>query len=133
MVNLKRVYRLYCLEALHVRQRPRKKLIARPRLVAPVVAEVNDRWSMDFMSARLACGRRFRPLTALDLCSREALTISAARSFPSEKVTEILDRLIAKHGKPSVIQVACYQVVVKREGLRTRWCSNRGAVPSSGI
>lgn len=104
-INHKRVYRLYIDEGLQVRIRPRNKLIPRPRCVAPVASRVNERWSMDFMSARLACGRPFRLLNAIDVFSREALTTAVARGFPSTAVTQQLDRVIAERGKPSVIQV----------------------------
>jgi putative transposase len=58
-VNHKRVYRIYCEEALSLRRRRRKRMAGRSRpasFVAPT--RPNQRWSMDFMSdtLRLADG-----------------------------------------------------------------------------
>jgi putative transposase len=37
----------------------------------------NDRWSLDFVSDQLTCGRRFRILTVVDDCTRECLAPGA--------------------------------------------------------
>jgi hypothetical protein len=66
-VNAKRVYRLYGLERLEVRTKPRKKLASRVRVPLPAATRPDERWSMDFVSARLANDRWFRTLTVLDL------------------------------------------------------------------
>ena len=59
-VNAKRIYRLYGDEGLTVRTTPRKRLASRPRVPLPAATRPNERWSMDFVSARLADGRWFR-------------------------------------------------------------------------
>jgi putative transposase len=65
--NHKRVYRLYRREGLELRLKIRKKeRAAAPRGATPVAAAPNDRWSMDFVSDRLADGRAFRVLAAPD-------------------------------------------------------------------
>jgi putative transposase len=72
-VNAKRIYRLYGLEGMEVQTKPRKKLASRVRVPLPTATRPNERWSMDFVSARLAYGRWFRTLTVLDLYTRESL------------------------------------------------------------
>ena len=48
-INKKRIYRVYTEESLQVRTKKRKKL-KRPRLPMEVPLNVNERWSMDFVS-----------------------------------------------------------------------------------
>src|SRR5581483_5793399 len=64
-VNAKRIYRLYCEEGLSVRSQPRKKFASRVRVAPPTAARPNERWSMDFISARLTTGRQVRILTVV--------------------------------------------------------------------
>jgi putative transposase len=59
--NPKRTYRIYREEGLQVRTKRRKKL-NRLRVPMLVPDQVNERWSMDFVSDQLANGRRFRVL-----------------------------------------------------------------------
>ena len=80
-VNAKRVYRLYLDEGLTVRTKPRKRLASRPRVPLPAPTRPNERWSMDFVSARLADGRWFRTLTVLNIYTRESLALVADRSL----------------------------------------------------
>ena len=74
-VNAKRIYRLYGDEGLAVRTKPRKRLASRARVPLPAPTRPNERWSMDFVSARLADGRWFRTLTVLDVYTRESLAL----------------------------------------------------------
>src|SRR3984893_17789487 len=55
-VNTKRVYRLYREEALQVRMKKRVKSAAQVRIRRPETTLANQRWSMDFVSERLADG-----------------------------------------------------------------------------
>ena len=71
-VNHKRVYRLYKNEGLELRIKPkRKKRMALPRVPCPEAVAPNDRWSMDFVSDRLADGRAFRVLSLVRSRSRD--------------------------------------------------------------
>jgi putative transposase len=85
-VNAKRIYRLYVDEGLTVRTKPRKRLASRARVPLPAPTRPNERWSMDFVSARLVDGRWFRTLTVLDVYTREALALVADRSLTGVKV-----------------------------------------------
>jgi putative transposase len=104
-VNAKRIYRLYELEGLAVRTKPRKKLASRVRVPLPAATRPNERWSMDFVSARLADGRWFRTLTVLDLYTRESLTLVAERSLTGVKVAAALSRVLADRAAPQAITV----------------------------
>jgi putative transposase len=104
-VNAKRIYRLYGLEGLEVRTKPRKKLASRLRVPLPAATRPNERWSMDFVSARLADGRWFRTLTVLDLYTRESLTLVADRSLTGVKVAAALSRVLQQRAAPQAITV----------------------------
>ncbi len=59
-VSHKRVYRLCKQESLELRLKTRKKKrAALPRAVCPEATAPNDRWSIDFVSDRLADDRAF--------------------------------------------------------------------------
>lgn len=85
-----------------MRKRKRKRL-ARPRLSpARVATRPNERWSMDFVSD-VAGGRRYRALTVLDECTREAVAIEVDTSLPGQRVVRVLERLSVERGKPAEI------------------------------
>jgi transposase InsO family protein len=104
-VNAKRVYRLYGQEGLEVRTKPRKKLASRARVPLPLPVRPNERWSMDFVSARLADGRWFRTLTVLGLFTRESLALVADRSLTGVKVAAALSNVLRQRQAPKAITV----------------------------
>jgi putative transposase len=104
-VKAKRIYRLYGLEGLAVRTTPRKKLASRARVPLPRPTQPNERWSMDFVSARLANGRWFRTLTVLDLYTRESLALVADRSLTGLKVAAALSDVLQQRPAPTAITV----------------------------
>lgn len=104
-VNAKRIYRLYGLEGLEVRTKPRKRLASRARVVRPTVTRPSERWSMDFVSARLADGRWFRTLTVLDVYTRECVALVADRSLTGAKVAAALTAVVKTRAKPETITV----------------------------
>ena len=85
VVNAKRVYRLYRAEALEVRTKESAKRAAQVRVPLPGATRPNQRWSMDFVSDRLADGRWFRVLTVVDQYTRECLCAFADRPQTGEK------------------------------------------------
>jgi putative transposase len=104
-VNAKRIYRLYLDEGLTVRTKPRRKLASRTRVPLPAPTRPNERWSMDFVSARLADGRWFRTLTVIDVYTREALALVADRSLTGVKVAAALTQIVGRRGTPAAITV----------------------------
>ena len=103
LVNAKRIYRLYREDGLVVRTRQRAKAAQRQRRPLAAAAKPNERWSMDFVHDRLADGRSFRILTAIDQFTRECLSLWAEGSLTGDKVGRRLDRVIATRGAPASI------------------------------
>jgi putative transposase len=103
-VNHKKVLRLYREEGLTLRiPRQKRKYASWVRVPLPRPTRPNQHWTADFVSDALADGRRIRVLTVLDVCSRECLALEAAMSFPADRVTQTLDRVIAERKTPTVI------------------------------
>lgn len=101
--NLKKIYRIYKEEGLMVRRRKGRKRAIGTRLPLPKSDNINQVWSLDFLSDALSDGRRFRILGVMDQCSRECLTLVADTSIGSARVVRELDMLVACHGKPLCI------------------------------
>jgi putative transposase len=104
-VNHKRVYRLYKQEGLELRVKRKKKRVALPRVPCPAATKPNDRWSLDFVSDRLADGRANRVLTLVDNVSRVSPAIEVDFSLSGRRVTEVLDRAAALYGLPKAVCV----------------------------
>jgi putative transposase len=102
-VNAKRIYRLYGEERLQLRTAKRKKKTPHLRVLLAPATQPNQRWSMDFVSERLATGRWFRILTVVDQHTRECLCAHADRPQTGEKVVEQMERLTAERGLPESI------------------------------
>ena len=106
VVNKKLVYRLYCEEGLGIRRRkPRRRKSVQVREARPATIRVNESWSMDFVSDRLASGDRFRLLTLVDNFSRESLAIEVGQRLTGDDVVKVLERGTAERGKPLSICV----------------------------
>jgi putative transposase len=102
-VNTKRVYRIYREENLGVRTAKRKKRSSHLRVALPQPTRPNQRWSVDFVSDRLADGRWFRILTVVDQYTRECLCAYADRSQTGGKVVVQMKRLAVLRGVPESI------------------------------
>jgi putative transposase len=69
---LLRIYRIYKEEGLNLRtKRPKRIRAAAHRYERPAISNINQCWSMDFISDQLFDGRRFRALTIVDNYSRK--------------------------------------------------------------
>jgi len=97
-VNAKRIYRLYTEEGLTVRTKHRTKAAGRARVPQARATAPNERWSMDFMSERVANGRGFRILTVVDQFTRECVCLRADQSLTGEKVAQALEPVVAQRG-----------------------------------
>jgi putative transposase len=95
-VNAKRIYRLYTEDGLAVRTKVRKKIARRSRVPALRATRPNDKWSMDFVAARLIDGRWFRVLTVVDQFTRECLVLLADSSLTGQKVALALSNRFAR-------------------------------------
>ncbi len=104
-MNHKRVYRLYRLEGLVIRQKtPRRKRSSRYRGDRLEVSQPNQTWAMDFVSDSLFDGRQIRILTVVDCYTRESLSVEPRASFGASQVVEVLDRLVRQRGVPQTIR-----------------------------
>lgn len=102
-MNVKRIYHLYKQEGLLVRRLKRKRLVR----VAPVNAHLtaaNQEWALDFVCDALATGRGLRILTVVDSFTRECPTIEVNTGLSGERVTRVLEQVIAERGKPQALR-----------------------------
>ena len=105
-VNHKKVFRLYREEHLAMRKKlPRRRVACVKRELRPVASHKNECWSMDFMSDQLFDGRGIRVLTLDDNHTRESLALHVAPRIRGREVVQVLERVVAEHGKPTAIRV----------------------------
>lgn len=102
-VNHKKVQRVYSELGLAVKRNRRKRLHREPR-PRPVLTAPGQEWSVDFANDVVASGRRIRILSVVDSFTRQCWTLEVDTSFPSRRVTRVLDRAIALHGRPQAIR-----------------------------
>jgi putative transposase len=100
VVNHKKLRRLYREERLQVRRRGGRKRALGTRRPMALPQGPNQRWSLDFVSDALACGRRFRILAVVDDFTRECLALVADTSLSGRRVARELDAVIARRGRP---------------------------------
>lgn len=104
-INDKKIYRIYCEEELQLRKRTRKRARNQPRVPLSRPTNLNERWSMDFMSDSLQDSRRFRVLNILDDLSSESLGGIVEKSISGEQVARYLDEIGMERGFPKAIVV----------------------------
>jgi putative transposase len=103
-VNAKRVYRLYRTAGLGLRrQRPRRRKSAVTRGPRVVATRPNQIWSMDFVHDRLADGRVIRYFAAIDVYTRECLTLQGQQRWSSVDVAGALRAVVDERGAPQAI------------------------------
>jgi putative transposase len=102
-VNHKKVQRVYRELGLSVK-RTRRKRLCRALQPRSVLTAPNQEWALDFASDVTAAGQRFRVLGVIDSFTRQCLALETATSFPSRRVTRVLERAIAAYGKPQSIR-----------------------------
>jgi putative transposase len=74
-------------------------------VVTPKATRLNQKLSMDFMSAKLLDGRWFRVLTVIDQFTRECLAPVADRALNGHKVALALSQIVAERGTAESITV----------------------------
>ena len=102
-VNWKKLYRIYREEGLTVRKRDGRKRALGTRKPMAIPQGPNQRWSLDFVSDSLSCGRRFRILNVIDDFSRECLAAVVDTSLSGERVARELDRIAEMRGYPCLV------------------------------
>ncbi|MEQ1848462.1 MAG: DDE-type integrase/transposase/recombinase, partial [Nitrospira sp.] len=83
----------------------KRRFPVRLRQPLEVVPAPNVVRVMDFMSASLYGGRRFRTLNILDKGVREALAIEIDTSLPAERVIRVLEQVVAWSGQPRALRL----------------------------
>jgi putative transposase len=121
-VNHKRVFRVYRAAGLSVKRRKRKRLLRQGRSME-VLTRANQQWAVDFVHDRLSDGRSFRIFTVVDGYTRECLALEADTSFASQRVSRVLDRVIAERTKPETIRMDNGPELTSRHFLA--WCVER--------
>ena len=102
--NHKKVYRVYKLLKLNKKRKGKRRLPARLRQPLTRQMNINNIWSMDFMSDAMVGNRKFRTFNVMDDCSREVLAIEVDTSLSSKRIIRTLDRVIELRGKPMAIR-----------------------------
>ncbi len=97
------VYRIYREEGLTVSKRGGRKRAVGTRTPMAIPQGPNQRWSLDFVSDSLLCGRRFRILNVIDDFSRECLAAVVDTSLSGDRVARELDRIAEMRGYPCMV------------------------------
>jgi putative transposase len=104
VLSAERTHRLWRQVGLQVpRKRPRRRIAGgRPRPVPATGA--NQMWAYDFVFDACANGQQLKCLTVIDEYTRECLAIDVAGSIRSNRVIEVLARLVSVHGAPRYLR-----------------------------
>ncbi len=122
--NHKRVYRVYKAMGLNMPRRKKRRLPDRPRQPLEAPAQINQVWSLDFMSDALYSGKRFRTLNIIDDGAREVLTIVIDTSLPGGRVVRTLEQLVAWRGRPEALRLDNGPELVSQ--VLIDWCEAHG-------
>lgn len=99
------VYRIYKAEKLNLRVRPHRKKIKRKALNILPAKQINEEWSMDFISYVLEGEKKkVKILNVLDEYSRKALITLGQYSISAKKLVNVLIELIQTYGTPNYLR-----------------------------
>ena len=118
VMSADRVHRIWRNAGLQVpRKRPRRRVASgRPR---PLPAfQANQVWAYDFVFDACANGQQLKCLTVIDEFTRECLAIDVAGSIRSNRVIEVLSKLVSVHGAPTYLRSDNGSEFVSRAVLR---------------
>lgn len=102
--NHKRVHRVYKKLGMNLKRKHKRRLPERVKVPLAQPEQINQSWSMDFMSDVLTNGMRFRTLNIIDDYNREVLAIEIDTSLPALRVKRVLESVIEWRGKPTQIR-----------------------------
>ena len=122
-MNLKKIYRLDREERLTVRKRGGRKRALGTRAPMTVPQGLNRRWSLDFVSNALACGRLFRVLNVIDDWSRECPASVIDTSLSGKRVVRELAAIVERQRQWHRADQPCCRGVVR--GNRHRMALHR--------
>ena len=101
-----RVHRLWRRQGLCVPPRRSRKRIrgtATPRQLE--AQRPHQVWCLDFLQENTLSGSKLRLLCVSDEFTRQSLAIEVGKSFRSERVCEVLERLIQERGTPEALRM----------------------------
>ena len=98
------MYRIYRELELNLRIKPRSRIKRDKPDALAVPAEINQVWSMAFMSASLKDGRSIRTFNVIDDCNRESLAMDFGISLPAQRVIRSLQQIIEWRRKPLALR-----------------------------
>src|SRR5450631_3277545 len=118
VMSADRAHRLWRLHELQVpRKRPRRRVATgRPRPLPATGA--GQMWAYDFVFDACANGQQLKCLTVIDEFTRECLAIDVAGSIRSNRVIEVLSKLVSVHGAPAYLRSDNGSEFVSRAVLR---------------
>jgi putative transposase len=129
-LNWKKLYRIYREEKLTVRRRGGRKRAVGSRTSMAIPQGPSQRWSLDFASDALSCGRRFRVLCVIDDFSRECLATVVDTSLSGLRVARELDRIAEVRGYPRMVvsdngtELTSNAILQWQEERRVEWHSS---------
>lgn len=104
--NHKRVYRVWTELELNLRRPPKREKIRRKyqQLLSP--DRINEGWAMDFVSDWVVGPAQdsIRIINIMDESSRKALWTEAHKSISSNKLIDVLDKIVAWRGRPAYMR-----------------------------
>jgi putative transposase len=118
IMSADRAHRIWRHAGLQVpKKRPRRRVAhGRPR---PLPASgANQVWAYDFVFDACANGQQLKCLTVIDEFTRECLAIDVAGSIRSNRVIEVLSKLVSVHGAPKYLRSDNGSEFVSRSVLR---------------
>jgi len=118
VMSADRVHRIWRHAGLQVpKKRPRRRVAyGRPRPLPAFGA--NQVWAYDFVFDACANGQQLKCLTVIDEYTRECLAIDVAGSIRSNRVIEVLSKLVSVHGAPTYLRSDNGSEFVSRSVLR---------------
>lgn len=122
--NHKRVYRVYTALKLNLRAPVKRKVIKRENLNTLAASQVNQGWSLDFLSDEVVAEKKTRILNVLDEYSRKSLLVVAQGAFKAKKLVLYLEQMVAAHGKPQYIR--CDNGPEMISAAMTKFCLKHG-------
>jgi putative transposase len=69
-----------------------------------VLTGPNQEWALDFAHDATGSGRRFRALSVIDAYTRQCLALETDTSFPSRRVTRVLEAAMTRYGRPATVR-----------------------------
>ena len=101
VLGKERCARLWAKAGLQVPKKRSRKLL-RKREHLPIPTGKNSVWSYDFVYD--SCAKKLKCLTVIDEYTRECLAIDVGSAIRSERVIEVLSRLMSLHGMPRYLR-----------------------------